>query len=1305
MFDFARAFFLPVPRPVNSSNFYSSLSPVRDIGRRTAVLLLAALSVACLYAPRAYAQTSHFSSAIKPLGSGFSYPYGMTVDSAGDVFIADCGSGTVKELVAVNGAIPTDPTIRTFGKGFFEGVFALAVDGAGNIFVADQAVSPGHGTVKEILAVHGSIPDTPEIITVASGFNEPFGVAVDATGNVFVADGSSTNNGTVEMIVAVNGSIPPNPAIKTLGSGFWCPSAVAVDAAGNVFVADYHKNVVQEIVAVNGVVPDNPTINTLAGGFYYPSAIAVDSSGNVFVTDRQNGAVKKIVAVGGSIPSNPTILTLANQSPDELWGGALDGAGNIYFTDIATMAVEEIEVGRVDFSKVNLGGPSETIPVTFTFDSAGTLGGSRVLPGVPPVGQTALEFSVPAPGSNTSALCVASASYNAGDTCTVNMKFSPLYPGQRTGSVQLLNTSGNVIATALLKGIGVGPQIAFTGNRTATVLAGGFRYGAIVAVDAAGDVFVGDYWNLKVVEIPVGCAGTGCQITLPDAHLPLDMFVDGSGNVFVVENDNVVTKTPWTGSSYGTMSTISCAGGCVTGTIDASGNLYTVDIDGTISRMTWTGSGYGPAVTVASGLGYWPDRLAVDLAGNIFVAVGRSSLVKAIVAENGTIPANPTILTVGSGFNSPSGVALDAAGDLIVADSGHGSVKEIVASNGVIPANPTIVTLLAGLSVPWQAVADGAGDIYLNDGANNATTIKKLSLSGPRYSTFAPYEFQTATAMGTTDAIDAPLLVVIANNGNADLHLPGPLSGFNPSVSPNFAWDNQSTCAQTSPSSQAPFTLAPGASCTLALDFAPVFSTVAGSVQGQATLTDDSLNASSPGYLTQSIGLTGTAIFATTTTASNAAATYQPTSQSVTLSVNVSSPSAVVNEGVVAIAVFNGSIQLCSASSGTVTAGVASASCMLPSGTSAGTYSLYASYNDPGGSFASSDDSSGSLSVGKATAAVTLAGLTQTYTGSPLAVTATAAPAGLKVAITYNGNSNAPTIAGSYAIAASVNDSNYQGTAAGTLVIAKAGSNTVLSLSAPSITPGQSVTLTAQVKSVSTGTPAGTVSFYDNGTLLNTAAIAAGSASYATAALSPGTTHTISATYNGDTNFNTSTASSTATTITVAPLDFTMTSQDASNLTVAPGGSVSYKMTLTPMYGSYAGTVSFAVSGLPPGATSTVSPSTIAANGGPQTVTITIGTAPLTAAKNSSTAGTASRMAPFALAMLLLVGAGRLRRRARALSRMLSVWMLAAAIFTALAGCGGANGFFNKAPQNYTVTTTALAGTLQHSTTFTLNLQ
>ena len=103
--------------------------------------------------------------------------------------------------------------------------------------------------------------------------------------------------------------------------------------------------------------------------------------------------------------------------------------------------------------------------------------------------------------------------------------------------------------------------------------------------------------------------------------------------------------------------------------------------------------------------------------------------------------------------------------------------------------------------------------------------------------------------------------------------------------------------------------------------------------------------------------------------------------------------------------------------------------------TNAGSYAVVASLNDAN---YKAQDATGTLVIAKAKADVTLGGLSKTYTGQAQGATVTTTPAGLNVGVTYDGNAQVPINAGSYAVVATVNNANYQGSANGTLVIAKA---------------------------------------------------------------------------------------------------------------------------------------------------------------------------------------------------------------------------------------------------------------------------
>jgi len=273
----------------------------------------------------------------------------------------------------------------------------------------------------------------------------------------------------------------------------------------------------------------------------------------------------------------------------------------------------------------------------------------------------------------------------------------------------------------------------------------------------------------------------------------------------------------------------------------------------------------------------------------------------------------------------------------------------------------------------------------------------------------------------------------------------------------------------------------------------------------------------------------------------------------------------------------------------------------------------------------------------------------------------------------------------------------------GVLTITQAGTTTTMSTSGSSVTPGQSVTLTAQVASVTTGTPTGSVSFYNGTALLGTVPMTAGAATMSTSALTPGSTNTLQAVYSGDINFTTS--SSATSPVSVAALDFAVAITGASVQTVTAGTTATFQLAVTPLYGNYPGAVSFAATGLPSNASITFSPSTIAADGGKQTVTVAIHT---TAIANLESPSIGRTLAPLSLALLLipLFGVGRLRRQGRRLSRLASVLLLlgCAIAGVTMSGCGG-KATFKQIQQSYGIVVTATSGNMQHTAPISLTVK
>ena len=298
---------------------------------------------------------------------------------------------------------------------------------------------------------------------------------------------------------------------------------------------------------------------------------------------------------------------------------------------------------------------------------------------------------------------------------------------------------------------------------------------------------------------------------------------------------------------------------------------------------------------------------------------------------------------------------------------------------------------------------------------------------------------------------------------------------------------------------------------------------------------------------------------------------------------------------------------------------------------------------------------------------------------------------------------------GTYAIVPGVSGANLASYSVaiqnGTLTVAQAGSTTSLSASSGSILAGEGVTLTATVVSATSGTPTGTVTFYDSGVELGTGVLSSGAASFTASSLSAGTTHALTAAYGGDTNFLASSTTA-STPVAVATPGFNLTVSGASAQTVAQGSTASYQLTASPVNGSYPGTIGFAASGLPTGATVSFSPSSIAANGGQQTVTATIVTAASAATKVAPVLG--RRLVPVSLAVFLLPVLGLRRRRRGFLGRILVVVLFlgAGAAATVLSGCGGDYTVVKQSQaQSYNITITASGGGVQHSVNLTLNVQ
>jgi hypothetical protein len=318
-------------------------------------------------------------------------------------------------------------------------------------------------------------------------------------------------------------------------------------------------------------------------------------------------------------------------------------------------------------------------------------------------------------------------------------------------------------------------------------------------------------------------------------------------------------------------------------------------------------------------------------------------------------------------------------------------------------------------------------------------------------------------------------------------------------------------------------------------------------------------------------------------------------------------------------------------------------------------------------------------------------------------------PAGLVLNASTGVISGTPTaVSGAASYTVTVTDANGETAQASfTLGVAQQASLTVVSASPTTATPVQAVTLSATVAATVAGTPVtptGTVTFFDGATQLGLAVpLSGGMAQLVVPSLPPGQTAVITAVYSGDGNFLGGTSSNSAS-VAVGLLDFTFTNTGTSAYTAAPGAVASYSFALAPLYGSYAGPVSFTVTGLPAGAVASFTPSSVAADGGAVPVTMTVQTASATA-HNDNHNGNSPLGRGVVLALLLLPFGMKRKLREKLRGRTLLLVLLLAGMTAAVTGCGSNNGFMLESPGTYTLTVTATSGTIQHSQTVTLIVQ
>ena len=376
-------------------------------------------------------------------------PQGLAVDASGNVYFADFANDQVLKVTPLG--MQTTVADSTSGMGAPEGV---AVDGAGNIYIADS-------TYNQILKATPSA-GTYSYQTIADScfdaLASPGGVAVDGLGNVYVAD---TNNNRLLKETPSAGNYTQSVIPTT---GLARPFGVAVDAAGNLYVADLTNNRIVLESLSGGVY----TQSTIVAGLSEPTSVFVDVNDNVYIADYGSGRILKETLSSGTY----TQSAIVSATGISFYGVALDGAGNVYGTDVTGDLVFKLDVVDppvLSFDSSNVGTQSSDSPQIVTMLNFGDA--NLTLP-IPDAGTdprfSGGSFTLDASTTCPQVLSIGpSGSLAMNVTCVYAIDFSPATTGSISDGLVLVDNNlnrGNSVQTIAVSGTGL------TAAPTATVI-------------------------------------------------------------------------------------------------------------------------------------------------------------------------------------------------------------------------------------------------------------------------------------------------------------------------------------------------------------------------------------------------------------------------------------------------------------------------------------------------------------------------------------------------------------------------------------------------------------------------------------------------------------------------------------------------------------------------------------------------------------------------------------------------------------------------------------------------------------------
>ncbi len=655
-------------------------------------------------------------------------PMGVAVDTNFNVYIADTGDNTIREVT-------TDGNIATIAGDSFpsyqgDGGLAItaelhgpedvAVDSSGNVYIADTQNAyirkvTTDGNINYI-AGDGSIGYTGDGgYATSAGLIAPFGLVVDSSGNVYFAENGDSRIRRIDAKSLDISTVAGNGTAGFTGDGSTAvnaelnsPTGVAVDSAGNLYIADSLNCRIRKMASGGNIstFAGNGTLSYSGDGgaaiqaqLNNPQGVAADSSGNLYVADTLNNVVRKVSPNGtisnfagnggaGSSGDGSAATSAQLHGPQGL---AVDAAGNLFIADTLNAKVRKVSAAS---GVINIVAGSGT------------------------------------PGYGGDGSAAASAQLNLPIGVAVDSSGNVYIADFGNSRVRKVSASGAIIGTVAGNG---STGYSGDGGPAANAQLNGPQG---VAVDAAGNLYIADTENNAIREVTpagliatvagnslAGYSGDGGQATSAQIGSPVGVAVDAAGDIF---------------------------------TLDASNRVRQVYPNGLIATIAGNGSrGYsGDGGLATQAQLNSPSAIALGSNGNLYVADEANNAVRLLqYAGNG--------LSIGAVTNAASSVGGPVAPGEVVVLYGSGLGPAQLTQYQLDPTSGLVGTSLAGTSV----IFGGTPAPVLYTSATQIGAVVPYGITGANVQVFVQYQGQTSAPVTVPVAAVAPALFTADSSG------------------------------------------------------------------------------------------------------------------------------------------------------------------------------------------------------------------------------------------------------------------------------------------------------------------------------------------------------------------------------------------------------------------------------------------------------------------------------------------------------------------------------------------------------------